>query len=380
MVAIPAPLGIERDHEQVGALGASKQRGGILSAGEGPAQPGIKPLGDRGPDEERTQVVVDAAEDLVGEVVEDEALAATEGIDDRGRIRSVRQGDCCQLEACDPALGALDEALHELRLERETRVGEVGGRLLAGVAQVIGAQLDEPAVSAQAGEWQRRVLASQQDEMEERRPVVDEETDQSVDRLGRHGLEVVEKEDEGVVSGRDLVEERGTDQVRAGVRPGSEEAQRRRANVRPDRPKRCHDVANETGEIVVGRIEREPGAGKTARREPAGYGDRLAVSRRSGQEGQAGAVIEPPIEQRTDPRTLAVSRNRGRRLELRPDDGDSRFGVSRCGRRHRPDYRWQTNLPPPLPFIRVGRGVRSAVCAQGRCERCGSRPIRTGCR
>jgi hypothetical protein len=76
-----------------------QQRLGVLATGQCPVQPGVETIDDRGLDEERAQVVVDAAEDLVGEVVEDEALAATEDIDDRGGIRSVRQGDGRQMQA-----------------------------------------------------------------------------------------------------------------------------------------------------------------------------------------------------------------------------------------------------------------------------------------
>ena len=89
VVAVPATLGIERDKEQVGELGACQQRVSIVAAAERPGQPSVEALGDRGLDEEAPQVVVDALEDLVGEIVEDEALAATESLDERGGIRRV---------------------------------------------------------------------------------------------------------------------------------------------------------------------------------------------------------------------------------------------------------------------------------------------------
>ena len=220
------------------------------------------------------------------------------------------------------------------------RLGEIAGRLRFGVAQVVGPQLDEPAVGPQAGEWQRRVLPREQDEMHERRPVLDQEADEAVDRLGRDELVIIERQHERVVARGDLIKKRSPDQIDAGADTGAEEAQHRLASVRPDRPKRRHEVANETGEIVVGGIEREPSMSESPRRQPAGDGDRLAVPRRSGQERQACAVLEPPVEEPADPRTLTVSRDRDRRVELRPDDRDCRLGVSRCGRQHRPDYRW----------------------------------------
>ena len=91
VVAEPAPLGIERDQEQVGALGASQQRIGVLAAAERPRQPGVEARGNRGLDKEASQVIVDVAENLVGEVVEDEALAASERLDKRGGVRPVAE-------------------------------------------------------------------------------------------------------------------------------------------------------------------------------------------------------------------------------------------------------------------------------------------------
>ena len=130
--------------------------------------------------------VVDPAEDLVGEVVEHEPLAAAERLDQRAGIGPVAQRDRRQLEARDPALGSLDEALDERARARSTpSAGEIAGRLLVGVAQVVGPQLDEPPVGPQAGERQRRVLAGQQDQVGEGRPALDQEPDQAVDRRRR---------------------------------------------------------------------------------------------------------------------------------------------------------------------------------------------------
>ena len=125
VIAVPVPLGVEGDQEQVGALGLGHQRLGVLATGECPAQPSVEAVSDRGSDEERAHVVVDTAEDFVGEVIEHEALAATEGIDHRGGIGSVHQRDGCQLQARDPALGPLDKAFDEFRLERDTRLGQI---------------------------------------------------------------------------------------------------------------------------------------------------------------------------------------------------------------------------------------------------------------
>ena len=77
---------------------------------------------------------------------------------------------------------------------------QVGGRLVGRAPQVIGAQLDQPPVGPQAGERQRRVLAREQDEVDEGRRVLDHEADQAMDRVGADDVVVVEHDLERVVA------------------------------------------------------------------------------------------------------------------------------------------------------------------------------------
>ena len=339
VVAIPAALGVQADQEQVGPLRPVEKRVGVLAPGQLAAQLGREPLGDRGPDQERAQVLLDPDEDLVGEVVEDEAPAAGECIDDRGSIRSVRQGEGCQMQARDPALGPIDNALDERPLERNTGVGQVCRRLLTRVAQVIGPQLDEPAVGPQAGERQRGVLPGEQDQMDERRPLLDEEAHQTVDRLGVDDVVVVENQNKGFVAGPHLVEQHGAHQVRGGVRPRTEQAQRR-TSLRSHGPERGGEVADEPGEVVLGRLERQPGVRDTACREPTRDRDRLAVPGRCGQRRQAHVIVQRRVEPDVETGTLAVVHDRGRSVKLGPDQGTRDLRLGCCGRRHGCDYRW----------------------------------------
>jgi hypothetical protein len=85
VVAEPAPLGVERDEEQVGPLRPVEQRVGVASTGQLAAQLDGEPLRDRSLDQERAQVLVDLGEDLVCEVIEDEALAAAKRPDQPSR-------------------------------------------------------------------------------------------------------------------------------------------------------------------------------------------------------------------------------------------------------------------------------------------------------
>ena len=201
-----------------------EQRVGILAARQLAAQLGVKRSAIEVWTRNARRSSSSPAEDLVGEVVEDEALAAPERLDERGGVRPVAERDRRQLEAGDPALGPIDEPRDEVGLEDEAGVGEIGRRLLDCVAQVVGPELDEPAVGPQAGERQRGILASQEDEMDERRAVLDQEADETLDRLRRDELVVVEDQHERLVARRHRLDERGADEIRGRVRPRAEEA------------------------------------------------------------------------------------------------------------------------------------------------------------
>ena len=250
------PLGVEGDQEQIGALSLSQQVFAVLATGQRGAKAGVEAIGDGGLDQKRPQIGTDTGEDLVGEIVKDEALAATEGINDRGSIGPVRQRDGRELQTRNPALGARNESLDKLRLEPEARPVEIGERFSVGVSQLVGTQLDKLAMGPEAGERQGRVFSRQQDEVSERRSALDQDTDEATDWLGADRLVVVEDEHERVIARRDLGEKRRRHEVRTWVRPRTEQTQRRVARPWPHLSQCRNEVANEPGEIVVGRIER----------------------------------------------------------------------------------------------------------------------------
>ncbi len=331
VVAIPAPLGIERDDEEVRPFGSLEEGVGIGATRELAAQVAREALRDRGPDQERPEVVFDPAQGLVGEVVEDEPLAAPERLDHRRRVRPVAQRDRGELDAGDPALGLLDEALDERVRERDAQAAEVRRGFVRPPTQVVHAQLDEPSVGPQPRQRHGRILAGQQYEVNEGRAPLDEEADETMDRLGSDELVVVDHEDERVVGLGQRLDERGTDELRARGRPGTEETPGRIGGRRPDRAQGRGEVPGETGEVVVGRVQREPGERRTARREPAGHGDRLSVARRGRQQGQPGAVLESTIEHGAEAWTLSVGPHRGRSPELGRDERVPKRTLARRG-------------------------------------------------
>ena len=222
--------------------------------------------------------------------------------------------------AIQPSVCSTSRATRSAR-DDEAGVSEVRRRLVDRVAQVVCPEFDEPPVGPQASQRQGGILARQQDQMHERRAVLDEEADESPNRLRRHDVVVVEDQHERLVGGRHGIDKDGPDKVRGCVRSRADQAERRRLCLRSDRPKRGGEVADEPGEVVVGRIERQPGERHAPCREPARDRDGLAVAGRCREQRQARPVLERRVELGTEAGTLSVPGDRGRRTKLGPDQG-----------------------------------------------------------
>lgn len=120
VVAVPAAVGVERDEEQVVPLEAAEDPGGVGASGQRVAERTREALEHRGREQEVAQLRGLPGEDLVGQVVEDEPVAAGKGGDEPGGRRRVHvaEGEGGELEAGDPALGAVRE-------HRDVLAGEV---------------------------------------------------------------------------------------------------------------------------------------------------------------------------------------------------------------------------------------------------------------
>ena len=115
VVAVPGALRVERDDEEVAALEVLQHPGAVGAAGDRVAQGAGEPVEDGGAEQEVADLGGLAGQHLVGEVVDDEPVAAGERLDEAGdlvALRDAAQGERGELEAGDPALGALLERVH----------------------------------------------------------------------------------------------------------------------------------------------------------------------------------------------------------------------------------------------------------------------------
>ena len=147
-------------------------------------------------------------EHLAGEVVGDRPLVPVEAGQDRRRILAAAQGDRRQAQAAYPPLGAVVQHGHVRRAELDTRRRQQGCDVVAGEPELVGPELGEQALHAQARQRQRRVGAGREDQLRppgvppqqpaehvEARPVPGQEVHVVEDQADRrmHGVERVEE-------------------------------------------------------------------------------------------------------------------------------------------------------------------------------------------
>ena len=148
------------------------------------------------------------------------------------------------------------------------RLVEVIRRFVGGESQLVGPHLDQLTASPQLGQRQRRIDPGDDDQMQLRRLVLEDEG-HSLVHLGRlDDVVVVERQHEIVGQRLDLVEQRREGGIgRCGGR--GEQRQRGLAEFGHGRAHRRHQVGPEQRRIVVPVVERQPRDGRAARARPA---------------------------------------------------------------------------------------------------------------
>ena len=148
---------------------------------------------------------------------------------------------------------------------------EVRGGLVGREAQVGGADLDELAARAQAGQRQRRIGAAGDHQVQLRREMVEQEGHPVVDVAGVDDVVVVEHQHDIVRDGAELVEQRGEDRFDRRRLRRLQERERARADAAapPSAARRSGSVQKDAA-MVVALVEREP------RRGPSTVGSGVA--------------------------------------------------------------------------------------------------------
>ncbi|MCY1425594.1 hypothetical protein D9M71_413850 [compost metagenome] len=308
MVAVPAPLVVLGDEEELGLLRAGQQRRAVVALQHVIAERRAEFVEQAAADQEVAQFLRLARQHVFQQVVAERRIGAVEGLDEALCIGAALQRQGHQPERRDPAFGALLQALQLLVVQRQTAMPaeEVGG-LGGAEAQVGGADLQQFAVGAEASEADVRQAPRADQQLAVGRQVIGDLPHQGEHRGIAQRLEVVEEEGEGLRQRHQLI----------GQVDGA------RDFVGADRKLRCDvlqgadQVADEARRVVVGVVQGQPGhraAGRRQRLEGLAHDGRLAeTGRRMHQDQPRGGAFADAREQVGALQRRAAD---GRRLQL----------------------------------------------------------------
>ena len=300
VVAPPAAHLIQRHQEQAGLFHPLQHRLAIGAAGDRITQPAGQAFQQRGFQQEGAQLLLLAVQHLLGQVVQDIAVAAAEGRHEPREIRLPPQRKGGQLQAGHPAFGAGRQRRHRRGGQVSTsRFTEQRRRLLCGEPQVGGAQLGELPAGPQPRQRQRRVGPAGQHQVQSRRQVLKQEPKRDVHLLGVDQVVIVEDQQHLAVTalGGQLVDQRRHQPLKRWRRRRAQQ----RADSLPDpraRPvQRGNHVPPQPHRVVVGRVQRQPGHRAVARPgpvRPAGSSCRTRPGRTPGSAAAPALRRAPP--------------------------------------------------------------------------------------
>jgi hypothetical protein len=112
VVAVPPAAVVERDEEQVRPLESFEGRPRVAAARHRRAQRRRQPVQDRGLQEERPDLIGLPVQDLIDEVVDDEAVVAGKMVDEGSRVVATLERQRRELQRGDPPFRPGFEGLH----------------------------------------------------------------------------------------------------------------------------------------------------------------------------------------------------------------------------------------------------------------------------
>jgi hypothetical protein len=310
VVAEPLPAGVERDQEHVRALDLLEQLVRAADLEHPVAQRRAEPGQDRGAHQEPAQLLGLAGEHLLEQVVRQVALLAGEARDELGAVAASLQREAGEVDAGDPALGAVQQQLELAVAESqpEAVVQQCPDPGLVEAQRLLG-HLAELAPDPQPRHADGRRDPGGNGHVEATRAVLEQERDAVVDLRLADQVVVVEHQHDVRGRPRQRVDQRR----QAGVlRGGRRRRQRgvdglRDVEARP--PERRGDVRPEANRVVVARVDRQPGE-----RQPSGLGGAplheqrgLAGAGRRLDEGEAAMQPVPQALDQPRPRDVALA-------------------------------------------------------------------------
>ena len=214
VIAVPAAIIVEGNHEQVRPLEALQHRltasvrrtacarrtlpGHPAALSHGIAQGAAQPFEETGPEQEGERGGSQARQHLLGHEVEQEAVAGAEPANHGACVRAIADRQAGELDGRGPALGQRHQRLDIRRVElhAESEPQEFG-RFPGAETKVLGPDLQQGALRAKARQRERRVGARGDGQVRPLRQPARQQRHGLVHRRGRDDVIVIEHDDAG---------------------------------------------------------------------------------------------------------------------------------------------------------------------------------------
>ena len=144
VVSVPLAPSVERDHEEIPPIEDLEHALAAVQSRDRIAQRAGQPIEDARPQEEPADILGLALQDLLGEVVDDEAIVSSEARDEGADVVAALHRQGGQLERRDPTLRPLLQRGDLVRLEVQIgRLIQVRRGLVTREAQIRRSYLNE---------------------------------------------------------------------------------------------------------------------------------------------------------------------------------------------------------------------------------------------
>src|SRR5215211_5043246 len=210
VVAVPLSLLVQGYYEQVGAGEPAQELGGTLPARDRIAQRASHRPQYRGHEQKLPDLLVESRQDLLSQQADDVAVAAPKRCDEGMLVLLVLQGEGSEVDPRRPPFGTLEQHREVIGADAKPHllVQQAIGFIL-GEGELLGADLVHLSLGPKPSQWQRRVRAARDDDVDVLREVLQEEGHRVMRALLGHELVVIEHQDDRIGQLGDLVYERG---------------------------------------------------------------------------------------------------------------------------------------------------------------------------
>src|SRR5215207_714566 len=210
VVAIPLPLLVQGNHEQVGAGELAQEHSRILPARHRVAERTRYRPQDRGLEQKLPHFLGEASQNLLSQKTDDVAVGAPEGLDEGVLVILALQGEGGEVDPRGPPFGKLEQYAEVIRADVQPHllVQQALGFLLCE-GELLGAYLIHLCPGPHPPQWQRRVRVARDNEVSVLGEVVHEEGHRFMNVLLGYELVVIEHQYNLVGQLGELVYERG---------------------------------------------------------------------------------------------------------------------------------------------------------------------------